>query len=201
MEPSEGHEPVAGCLVGVAPAAGLARHLQAGELCQRPSGGAAEGKPFKHMDGGVFLGKAEQGQQSGDHPQDEIPQPALEQLALIVALGYEIVVMLLVEPVKPSPFGHKRLHLQATRDKAGTYAFVYFPVNDLTATLDLGRLAAPRVRTWWFDPRTGLGTLQGEIDGGGMREFRSPPYGPDWVLVLDAAGAGYGPPGLATVEA
>jgi hypothetical protein len=96
--------------------------------------------------------------------------------------------------------GNGGLHLQATRDRAGTYAFVYFPVNDLTAVIDLGRLAAARVRAWWFDPRTGLGTLQGEIDGGGRREFRSPPYGPDWVLVLDSAAAGYGPPGLAIVE-
>jgi hypothetical protein len=88
-------------------------------------------------------------------------------------------------------------HVQATRDTAGTFAFVYFPVMDATVTVDLGRLDDSKVRAWWFDPRTGLGTLQGEIEGGGHRDFRSPPYGPDWVLVLDAAGAGYGPPGLA----
>ena len=88
-------------------------------------------------------------------------------------------------------------HLQATRDQEGSYAFVYFPTNDLTATIDLGRLSAERVRVWWYDPRTGVGTLQGEVGGGGHREFRSVPYGPDWVLVLDDAGRGYAPPGLA----
>jgi hypothetical protein len=93
--------------------------------------------------------------------------------------------------------GEGGLHVQATRDKAGTYALVYFPTNDLTARVDLGRLNDSKIRAWWFDPRTGLGTLQGEFGGGGHRDFRSPPYGPDWVLVLDAVDAGYGPPGLA----
>jgi len=28
------------------------------------------------------------------------------------------------------------------------------------------------------------------------QEFRSPSYGPDWVLVVEDVNAGYGPPGL-----
>lgn len=88
------------------------------------------------------------------------------------------------------------LHLEATRDAAGTYAFVYFPVNDLTAAIDLGRLSASQVRAWWYDPRTGIGTLDGETSGRTRRDFRSPPYGPDWVLVLDDPACGYPPPGL-----
>jgi hypothetical protein len=92
------------------------------------------------------------------------------------------------------------LHLQATRDRQGSYAFVYFPQSDQSATLDLSRLAATRLRWWWFDPRTGVGALRGEIDGGGRREFRSPPSGPDWVLVLDDAARGFAPPGLTPSE-
>jgi len=88
------------------------------------------------------------------------------------------------------------LHLQATRDQEGAYAFVYFPMNDQPATIDLGRLSAERLRVWWYDPRTGVGTLQGEVGGSGHHEFRSPAYGPDWVLVLDDAARGYAPPGL-----
>jgi hypothetical protein len=95
--------------------------------------------------------------------------------------------------------GKGGLHLQATRDKKGSYAFVYFPQNDQTAKIDLGRLRASRLRVWWYDPRTGIGTLQGEINGGGHREFRSPPQGPDWVLVLDDAASGYSPPGLKAI--
>lgn len=92
--------------------------------------------------------------------------------------------------------GKGALHLQATRDADGTYAFVYFPLNDLSVKLDLTRLRAKRIRAWWYDPRTGVGTLLGTVDAAPDREFRSPPYGPDWVLVLDDASAGYAPPGL-----
>lgn len=86
-------------------------------------------------------------------------------------------------------------HLQATRDEAGSYAFVYFPQNDLTATVDLGKLRSKRVRASWYDPRTGFTSQIGEVDGGAPREFRSPPFGPDWVLVLDDPSAGYPLPG------
>lgn len=96
--------------------------------------------------------------------------------------------------------GEGGLHLQATRDRPGSYAFVYFPQPDQSATLDLSRLSAARLRWWWFDPRTGVGALRGEINGGGRREFRSPAHGPDWVLVLDAAASGYAPPGLTISE-
>ena len=92
--------------------------------------------------------------------------------------------------------GKGGFHLQATRDREGTYAFVYFPLNDQTAQIDLGKLSAKKIRAWWYDPRTGVGTLLGEFDGAGQREFRTPPQGPDWVLVLDDAGKNYLPPGL-----
>lgn len=95
--------------------------------------------------------------------------------------------------------GQGGLHLQATRDRDGTYALVYFPMNDQSATINLGKLPAKRLRAWWYDPRTGVGTLIGEIDGGGSRMFRTPPYGPDWVLVLDDVAANYGLPGISVV--
>jgi hypothetical protein len=92
--------------------------------------------------------------------------------------------------------GKGGMHLQAARDREGTYAFVYFPMNDETATIDLGKIRSKRVRAWWYDTRAGFGKLIGVIDGGQQKEFRSPPYGPDWVLVLDDSEAGYAPPGL-----
>ena len=88
------------------------------------------------------------------------------------------------------------LHIQATRDAEGTYAFVYFPMDDTTVRLDLTRLKSGKLRAWWYDPRTGVGTLIEDLTGEKNREFRTPPYGPDWVLVLDAAEANYPPPGL-----
>ena len=92
-------------------------------------------------------------------------------------------------------------HLQATRDEAGTYAMVYFPANDLNATLKLNRLKSAKLNAWWYDPRTGFAASLGDIPGGIQREFRSPPYGPDWVLVLDDSNAGYPPPGSGVFHA
>jgi len=87
-------------------------------------------------------------------------------------------------------------HLQAIRDHDGTYAFVYFPQIDQEATIDLGRLRSGTVRAWWYDPRTGVATLIGDQAGGSPARFRTPSYGPDWVLVLDEVASGYAPPGL-----
>jgi len=86
-------------------------------------------------------------------------------------------------------------HLVASRDRNGSYAFVYFPTNDQSATVDLGELPAAKLKAWWYDPRTGFAHPLGVIPGGTRHAFKSPAYGPDWVLVLDDAAAGYGPPG------
>src|SRR3569833_3819221 len=83
------------------------------------------------------------------------------------------------------------LHIQATRDAEGTYAFVYFPMNDMTASLDLTCLSSRKLRAWWFDPRTGVGTLIGPVGAETQNEFRTTPYGPDWVLVIESAEANY----------
>jgi len=87
-------------------------------------------------------------------------------------------------------------HLQATRDREGSYAFVYFPASDLKAIVDLGKLKAQRLRAWWYDTRTGIGTPVEDAPTRKAQEFRSPPFGPDWVLVVEDADAGFGPPGL-----
>lgn len=92
--------------------------------------------------------------------------------------------------------GSGGLHLQATRDRDGTYAFVYCPENDQDLTLDLSRLSGSVLNVWWYDPRTGVGTFSGTVPGGGQRAFRTPSHGPDWVLAIDDAAAGYAPPGL-----
>ena len=86
--------------------------------------------------------------------------------------------------------------MEATRDQAGTFAFVYFPTSDHLAKLDLRRLQGVRHHIWWYDPRTGVGTDGGETAEQGIQEFKSPSNGPDWVLVLDNSSKGYSPPGL-----
>lgn len=93
--------------------------------------------------------------------------------------------------------GEGGLHMQACRDRDGKYAFVYFPMMDQTASIDLSRLHAGKLRAWWYDPRNGIGTLIEKPFKAETAEFRTPPFGPDWVLVLEDADAGFTPPGLA----
>jgi len=88
------------------------------------------------------------------------------------------------------------LHIEATRDRDGTYAFIYFPVNDRKATIDLSKLRGKRISAWWYDPRTGIGRPWRVFENQSTIDVISPSNGPDMVLVLDSADAGYGPPGL-----
>jgi hypothetical protein len=88
------------------------------------------------------------------------------------------------------------LHPQATRDVEGTYALVYVPTNDQTITLDLTKLRTRKLRAWWYDPRTGMATLIGEQTYAAQPNFKTPPYGPDWVLALEDPGAQYPAPGM-----
>ena len=90
-----------------------------------------------------------------------------------------------------SDAGEGATHLQATRDRDGSYAFLYFPTSDLRATVDMGRLKAKRLRAWWFDPRTGIATPMDPPVPRNVVEFRSPSYGPDWVLVVEDADRGF----------
>ena len=47
-----------------------------------------------------------------------------------------------------------------------------------------------------YDTRTGIGTPVENALTRKAQEFRSPPFGPDWVLVVEDADAGFAPPGL-----
>ena len=91
--------------------------------------------------------------------------------------------------------GEGGLHLEAARDREGSYAFVYFPLNDLEVSIDLGRLRATNLQAWWYDPRCGI-AHPAAIDPSKLARFRSPSHGPDWVLVLDDAAQNYRAPGL-----
>jgi hypothetical protein len=85
-------------------------------------------------------------------------------------------------------------HVRATRDLAGTYAFVYLPLAGQTVLVDMSRMGGP-TRAWWYDPRNGRAYLIGDFDNQGPLEFTAPLGGPDWVLVLDEVARGYSAPG------
>lgn len=88
------------------------------------------------------------------------------------------------------------LHVEASRDRNSSYALIYFPERDQRVTVDLAKLRGKKLHAWWYDPRTGFPHDLGLIDGGKEKEFTSPMYGPDWVLVLDDAEVGYAAPGV-----
>ena len=61
------------------------------------------------------------------------------------------------------------------------------------------QIEGKEVRAWWYDPRAGFAMPLPEPEAGKAAEFRTPPYGPDWVLVVDDVEAGYLTPGLTKV--
>ncbi|WP_343963223.1 transglycosylase family protein, partial [Pseudonocardia alaniniphila] len=91
--------------------------------------------------------------------------------------------------------GPQRIHgaLAADRSTLVAYTAVGAPI-----TVDLAGLAGETARPWWFDPRTGRATELDAVPGRGTTTF-TPPGGEadaaDWVLVVDDAAAGHGPPG------
>ena len=64
---------------------------------------------------------------------------------------------------------------------------------------DLGASYAKTLRAWWFDPRTGQPREAGTLPRAATHTFTPPSEGMsnDWVLVLDDAARGFGPPGKA----
>ena len=94
------------------------------------------------------------------------------------------------------PPGEGGLHMEAMRDREGSYAMVYIPTSDTTVRIRMARLKMHTAQAWWYDPRTGIGLPATMKSGEAVAEFRTPSYGPDWILVLDDAAAHYPPPGL-----
>ncbi|NYF89894.1 glycoside hydrolase family 140 protein [Tunturiibacter empetritectus] len=87
-------------------------------------------------------------------------------------------------------------HVQATRALDGSYLLVYIPCADQPISLNLSSMPQGERTAWWYDPRTGIGTRIAQSFSGSKVDVTTPPYGPDWVLVVDDARSGFGPPGL-----
>lgn len=106
--------------------------------------------------------------------------------------------VLVADRVPTSVPGAGRYRYVATRDAGGRYAMVYAPVGR-PFRVRMSAITGARVRAWWFNPRNGEATPIGEFGNEGERQFTPPTPGEllDWVLVLDDAAEGYGPPGEA----
>jgi hypothetical protein len=95
--------------------------------------------------------------------------------------------------------GAGRYRFVATRDAEGAYAMVYAPIGRAFA-VRMSAITGPRVKAWWFDPRTGRATEIGTFANTGERTFTPPDAGEllDWVLVLDDVAKGYPAPGASS---
>lgn len=104
--------------------------------------------------------------------------------------------VVVVERVPTSVPGAGRYRFTATRDTDGTYAMVYVPVGR-KFRVRMETIRNPKVKAWWFDPRTGKASSIGTFPNRGEREFTPPSPGEltDWVLVLDDASKRYPAPG------
>ncbi|MCP4409143.1 MAG: DUF4038 domain-containing protein [Gammaproteobacteria bacterium] len=98
--------------------------------------------------------------------------------------------------------GGSHTRLQASRASDGGYAFVY-STNGRAFDVDLSTVSGVTADAWWFDPETGAAMSIGSFSTTGIENF-DPPGAPssetssdgnDWVLVLDDASRGFGPPG------
>jgi hypothetical protein len=91
-------------------------------------------------------------------------------------------------------------HMQATRDGTpgqndATYLLVYLPTLRRGVEIETAVIAGKRLRVWWYDPREGVATLIEEAANTGRYRAGREDSGPDWVLVIDDAAAGYSAPG------
>ncbi|MDH7501734.1 MAG: glycoside hydrolase family 140 protein [Verrucomicrobiota bacterium] len=104
--------------------------------------------------------------------------------------------IIVTDRVPTSVPGAGRYAFVATRDSDGTYALVYAPVGR-TFKVRMTTINGPKVKAWWYNPRTGEASAIGDFPNSGEREFAPPNNGEmlDWVLVLDDASKQYPPPG------
>lgn len=89
--------------------------------------------------------------------------------------------------------GDELSRVQATRANDGAYLMAYTPGGQ-SFTADLTAVSGDAVTAWWYDPRTGSATPIPDVARGPAVEFE-PPSDEDWVLVVDDAARGFGPPG------
>ena len=121
----------------------------------------------------------------------------LESRPFLTRIPDDSVIVIARVPTAVPGAGLKRM--VATRDSHGSYALVYVPAGR-PFRVRMDKLSGPRVRAWWYNPRTGEATRIGEFSSSGEREFNPPDPGEmlDWVLVLDDADRGFPPPGHPT---
>ena len=101
---------------------------------------------------------------------------------------------------------HATDHIRVTRDGTrgendATYIMIYLPYYR-SFSINTEVIPGDRLNVWWYDPGKGFAFPQGTIDNSGKFSFSNwsdliseGQGGPDWVVVIDDAGANYEAPG------
>lgn len=87
-------------------------------------------------------------------------------------------------------------HVQATRGKH--YAMLYIPTGK-NITVNPEKIAGDKIKSWWYNPRTGEAEANEIFSNKGTHEFDPPgesTRGNDWILVLDDAAKDFPVPGV-----
>jgi hypothetical protein len=96
--------------------------------------------------------------------------------------------------VSANPAGAAFIRAAVASDRS--FALVYTPEGAPFA-VDQGRLGAPELTYWWFDPRYGRSQHIHTGTGRAVQAFTPPTAGRgcDWMLVIDDPARGFPPPG------
>jgi hypothetical protein len=126
--------------------------------------------------------------------QMQIGRRLIESRPILARIPDDSIIV--TDRVETSVPGAGRYRFKATRDREGTYAMVYAPVGR-AFTVRMQVIQGPRVRAWWFNPRTAEAQEIGTFANTGGRTFLPPGPGEmlDWILVLDDVSKDYPPPG------
>ncbi len=100
--------------------------------------------------------------------------------------------------VVPSSFGAEFYYVAAARATNGSTVMIYVPEGG-TIPVDLRRVSGTQAKAYWFNVRDGSVTTIGQYPTTGLVNFPTPST-EDWLLVIDDASRGYGPPGGAQTE-
>ena len=89
--------------------------------------------------------------------------------------------------------------VEVARDLDGSHLLAYSP-RGAAFGLDTTVLSGTGLRSWWFEPQTGRAIDAGSVPRAASVAFYPPQTGAGdagrpWVLVVDDAARGFGPPG------
>jgi hypothetical protein len=90
-------------------------------------------------------------------------------------------------------------HVEAFYGPSRSYAMIYLPVGR-EVVVNASQLTGKKVKSYWFDPRTGATTVNAAMAKSSRMAFSPPSRGVenDWILVMEDAATSFSLPGTLT---